>query len=407
MRKLTVLLGVVTIGLAVLAIRPAVPALAQHKLSGRLGSENHETVPHSTSRVRFAPAVVYSTLGSNPISIVTGDFNNDGIPDLIVLGNQAGDIDLALGNGDGTFQPFRGIGGGCGYSRYIADGDFKNDGNLDLAVRTDPNFCYGNLYVTYGTGMGTLSGSILLLPPGSPFPLQMIVADFNGDGNQDLAFTGGSGFVYLFLGKGDGTFQPLRRFTSGGAESYSIAVGDVNGDGKPDLIVTNVFTGQSKGNVSVLLGNGDGTFQLPIKIRAGFRPTQSALGDFNGDGKLDMAVANKGRVDLFLGNGDGTFARGAVLRSPLPYIQWIATADFHSDGKTDIAIVDLPYAKFPNAVVVFSGNGDGTFEPPVSFKVGEDPGQMVVGDFNRDGKPDIATVHYISRTVSVLINTTP
>jgi hypothetical protein len=236
----------------------------------------------------------------------------------------------------------------------------------------------------------------------------MIVADFNGDGNQDLAFTGGSGFVYVFLGNGDGTFQPLRRFTSGGAESYSIAVGDVNGDGKPDLIVTNVFTGQRKGNVSVLLGNGDGTFQPPIKIRGGPTPAQSALADFNGDGKLDMAVANTRRVNVLLGNGDGTFTRGAVLRAPLPYgIVWIATADFNSDRKTDIAIVDVGSGHFANAVAVFSGNGDGTFQPPVTFKVGQDPGQMVVGDFNRDGKPDIATVHYISHHVSVLINTTP
>lgn len=354
--------------------------------------------------VKFAPPVNYPLPGS-PISIVTGDFNNDGIPDLIALTYQGGILALGLGNGDGTFQPFTGIDGGC-KSFYIADGDFNNDGNLDLAISSSQTLCGVGMNVVYGTGHGTVSGGVALLPTGDPSAVQIVVADLNGDGNQDIAFTGGQNFVYVFLGNGDGTFQNLRKIAGGGLESSGLTVGDVNGDGIPDLIVTNLKLNNSNGNVSVLLGNGDGSFESPIRIMAGPSPTQSAVGDFNGDSKLDIAVAESGQVKVFLGNGDGSFTIGAVLRTPGPYVGWIATADFNGDGKTDIAVVNSAITPPINAVVVFPGNGDGTFQPQGTFNVGGDPGQMVVGDFNRDGKPDIAIVNFGHLTATVLINST-
>jgi hypothetical protein len=193
------------------------------------------------------------------------------------------------------------------------------------------------------------------------------VGDFNGDGRSDLAVTTGftNGNVLVFLGSGDGTFQPGVQLATG-ANPSSVAVSDFNGDGKLDLAVANQgFLDTSSTNVSVLLGNGDGTFQSAVNYSAGFSPSAVAVGDFNSDGRSDLAVANagiqtnyvyyiRGSVSVLLGNGDGTFRPGVNYgEGTSPFSALVS--DFNDDGKLDLAVVG-----FDGNVSVLFGNGDGT-----------------------------------------------
>jgi hypothetical protein len=177
----------------------------------------------------------------------------------------------------------------------------------------------------------------------------VIVGDFNGDGKLDLVVA--DGYVAVLLGNGDGTFQAPVNYNVGG---YAVAVGDFNGDGKLDLAAANFGQPNSNGSVTVLLGNGDGTFQPTGSYGVGSRPNSVAVGDFNGDGKSDLAVANAGS----------------------------------------------------GSVSVLAGNGDGTFQPAANFGAGAFTNSVTVGDFNGDGKPDLAAANYINGNVSILINTT-
>jgi hypothetical protein len=203
----------------------------------------------------------------------------------------------------------------------VAVGDFNGDGHLDLAVaNTD------GLSVLLGKGHGSFQTAQSCSARGG----SLAVADMNGDGKLDLVTSGGS----LLLGNGDGTFQAARTFPVG-IGPFSVAVGDFNGDGHLDLAVAN----SGSGTVSVLLGNGDGSFQTARTFSAGSFPQSVAVGDFDGDGHLDLAVANfgfpeagvPGTVSVLLGNGDGTFQpagnfpAGGGPRS-------VAVGDYHSSG---------------------------------------------------------------------------
>jgi hypothetical protein len=204
--------------------------------------------------------------------------------------------------------------------------------------------------------------------------------------------------VRVLLGQGDGTFLPAQTFPAG-STPYSVAVGDFNGDAIPDLAVANsnaLFVGTP--SVSVLLGKGDGTF-LPAKnFPAGNTPYSVAVGDFNGDGKLDLAVANaytSNTVSMLLGNGDGTFQ--PALNFPGGGAS-VAVADFNGDGKPDLALAR-------GTVRVLLGNGDGTLQTTnVSYVAGGSSSAVAVGDFNGDGVPDLAVANSGSNDVSILLN---
>jgi hypothetical protein len=200
----------------------------------------------------------------------------------------------------------------------------------------------------------------------------------------------------LFLGQtglASPLFYPSVEYPTVGTPYY-VAIGDLNGDGALDLAVAN----QRPDYVSVLLNNGDGTFQAAVNYGVGDNATSLVIGDLDGDGDLDLAVATGGYVSVLLGNGDGTFqtaigygARGGVS---------IAIGDLDGDGDLDLAVADYWF----DDVLVFMGNGDGTFQPAVNYGAGDGPVSVAIGDLDDDGGQDLAVANNNSDNVSVLIN---
>src|SRR5882762_1408427 len=288
----------------------------------------------------------------------------------------------------------------------IAVGDFNGDGKLDLAV---VNFGDWNIYVLLGNGDGTFQvARSVYFASGGGFPWYVVAADFNGDGKLDLAVSNyGDNSLSVLLGNGDGTFQaPVT--SPVGTNPAQVTVGDFNGDGKLDLAVSSV----ANNTVAVLLGNGDGTFLPPLIAPVGPNPWYFAVGDFNGDGILDLAVSDYGcpldcnsspssTVTVLLGNGNGTFRPAPSLtvgNGPAG----VAVGDFNGDGKQDLAVANLN----DNTLSVLLGNGDGTFQAPQTFASAgmTHPYFVAVGDFNRDGKPDLVVSNHLYATLSVLLS---
>jgi hypothetical protein len=260
-------------------------------------------------------------------------------------------------------------------------GDFNGDGIPDLAATnyvSEPTegILTENIIVLLGDGYGNFSSTST--SPSVYGPLA--VGDFNGDGKQDLAVAV-YGNLTTLLGNGDGTFAapvvgPLT------VSPISVAVGDFNGDGKADLAVSN-----SNNTVSIFLGNGDGTFTTAASPATGDEPNSLAVGDFNGDGIPDLAVANYGSntVSILLGNGDGTFA-AATSPTTGNEPDFVAVGDFNGDGKLDLAVANFG----GNTLSILLGNGDGTFTAATSPAPGNGPKSVAVGDFNGDGILDLA-----------------
>jgi hypothetical protein len=399
----------------------------------------------------FGAGITYP-VGSDPEGIVPGDFNRDGRPDLAVGNAGDGTVSILLGSHDGTFQPP--VTYPVGPNPLIAGGDFNGDGCLDLAVSSD-----SGASVLLGNGDGTF----LWHDSHQAFegPISMVSGDFNGDGHLDLTTSVGGG-IALVLGNGDGTFQPpIGSGTVTAGSPSSVATGDFNGDGRLDMAVSDldgsvqVLLGNGDGTfpqindqvrlqegqqgwaivsgdfnddgrldlavssvggkVSVLLGNGDGTFQLPVSYAVGFEPYSMVAGDFNGDGNLDLAAASAASgfstsgcpVSILLGNGDGTFR--PQISCPVPVsLKSIVAGDFDGDGHIDLAVFSDGNITSGSVVVVLRGDGDGTFHPQVPYRSGPysafaEFNSISAGDFNGDGYLDLAALNTDSNTLSVLL----
>jgi len=233
-------------------------------------------------------------------------------------------------------------------------------------------------------------------------PTGVVVGDFNGDGKPDIAVANSvDGSVSILLGNGDGTFKAATVFTAGIGPS-SIAIGDFNNDGKLDLAVFKQGDGTSvAGAVSILLGKGDGTFQAPQTVTLALTATAMAVADFNLDKKSDLAISNHANgnvtVDILLGNGDGTFQ--AAKTSPVvPGTGIFTVADFDNDTKPDLAVVGS------GGVAILRGQGDGTFLQGTALPVAFVPNVVLTTDFNGDGKMDLVvkTTTIISTDCGVL-----
>ena len=232
-------------------------------------------------------------------------------------------------------------------------------------------------------------------------PTAVAVADFNADGRRDLAVTvTGTNAVDILLGNGDGSFQaPVEYSVGSDRNPNSLALGDFNGDGFPDIVVGSVDSG-GNGKVAMLAGNGDGTFRTAVEYATAGLIEALLAADFNADGKLDIAAVNSStaNVSVLVGNGDGTF-RAAVNYNVQLGAKSLVGADFNIDGKVDLAVANSS----SNTVSILFGNGDGTFQAAVSIATGAAPFSIVTGDFNRDGKADLATANHGAGTVGIFL----
>jgi hypothetical protein len=306
----------------------------------------------------------------------------------------------------------------------IAVGDIDGDGAPDLVVANggSSGACGsgndGAVSVLLGNGDGTFQAPVCY-DSGGPNAVSVAIGDLNGDGHPDLAVANvcqssvncNNGGVSVLFGNGDGTFQAAVSYGSGGYFGSSVAIADLNGDGRPDLVVTSVCpiggcTGP--GVVSVLLGNGDGTFQAAIPYSpGGFSTVSVVVSDVNGDGMPDLVVANEclsscpngsgiGGVSVLLGNGDGSFQAPLSYATALYDASSVGVADVNGDGKPDLVVANRYQDSDLNAggVSVLLGNGDGTFQAAATYSSGAGAAESVaIADVNGDGKPDLAVVN--------------
>jgi hypothetical protein len=339
----------------------------------------------------FETRVSTPTVGGDTAGLATGDFNGDGKLDVAIA-----DIDLQvfLGNGDGTFGAPVNYLAGLG-TFFVVAADLNGDHKLDL-VAAD----FSGVSVLLGNGDGSFQAPATLFTPCTP---NFVAAgDLNGDHKLDLVVTYGStscSYVSVFLGNGDGTFQPTPINTTPLYAPGATGIGDFNRDGRLDLAVTEQFTTLSQ--VEVLLGNGDGTFSAGNVYATGGFPTSVAVADFRGNGNLDIAVATLyGGTDVFLGNGDGTFVPAGGAATPDSLL--VIVADLNGDGKPDLAVVSQAR---PAGVNVALGNGDGTFQPVTFYPVGNSDRSVAAGDFNGDKETDLLVGDTYPADLYTVLNT--
>ena len=352
----------------------------------------------------FSPAAAYPA-GTDPVAVVTADFNSDGQPDLATANYVDNTVGVLLGNAGGTFQPVRTAATGAA-PRSVAVGDFNADGKLDLATANA-----ADVSVLLGKGDGTFQAPTSL-GVGSA-PTSVAVGDFDGDGKLDLGVTANVyaisyyygypyGYYYgtanVLLGRGDGAFNaPVANFLYYGWHT-SAAVADFNGDGKQDFAAADY----DYSAVTVLLGDGAGNLTSDGNwIPTGGGPTSLAAGDLNGDLKPDLVTANSwaNSVSVLLRNGAGGFGAAQNFATGADPVS-VTLGDFNNDGLPDIATANFD----AGGVSVLRNRGGGLFWNAESFAAGAGESSVVAGDFNGDGWLDAATANAIGNNASVLLN---
>ena len=325
--------------------------------------------------------------GRSPTAIITADFNNDGKLDLAIANGQDNTVSILWGGASGTFGSSSTFPVGT-QPVTLATADLNGDGLPDLLVG---NAGSKTITVLLSNGGSFTPGpSVALLDA----PYAIATGDLDGDGHVDIIVTTqNASDTSLYLGNGDGSFTlaPDAQFLDGNAQ---IGIGDFNRDGNLDVLIEN----------SEVLGDGHGNFNFYDLYFFGGQLV--SLGDFNNDGKLDVAFAtsnfNSGPViDIRLGNGDGTFVP-SVAYPAASSIVFFASGDFNGDGFPDLAIVHSSASGAGNIGMMF-GNGDGSFQPELTFMAGSQTAALAIGDFNGDGRLDIAAVNTGSNNVSVLL----
>jgi len=353
-------------------------------------------------------SAISSSIGGEPTAPRVGDFRGDGITDLVTVDPSQDTVTVLLGNGDGTFKSPVSYPAGPGASA-VAVVALTSNHIQDLVVAdygTNGVANSGGVSVLMGNGDGTFQKAVFT-PTGSQ-PLFIAARDFNGDGNMDIALaadylanftTGGS--VDILLGNGAGGFDPVVHYPIP-ALPNSMAVGDFNGDGHLDLAVA----GAGAGNLSLVEGEGNGTFLAPINFTLStITPVSLTAADFNGDGKTDLAMIDvtTGLVDVALSNGNGTF------QAPVAYNLGPATrvvaADATGDGIPDLLVVG---GGVTGVLTIAAGNGNGTFQPAVQYGAGvNQPDGIALGNFAGNGQISLAATSSTTGAVGVLLSLAP
>jgi hypothetical protein len=389
---------------------------------GGVSNPQFFSIATAGTSVSFAPAVTYSSGGTDLASLVVADVNGDGKPDIIVA-NSGASVGVLLGNGDGTFQPalltdIAPAGGFAGQFNSVAVADVNGDGKPDLIVAT---CCLSNgdgaAAVLLGNGDGTFQPPATYDAGGGWTP-GLVVADINGDGKLDIvAANYYENTVGVLLGNGNGTFQQAI-LSAASIDPFNIAIADVNRDGRLDLIVS-ASGGPDFDAVGILLGNGDGTFQ-PVTYYLDGGCSSAVAADVNGDAVPDLVAANTGSAacgpdaqgfaGILLGNGSGAFqpeSNYLAINFTDNGVGGVAVADLNGDGKLDVMVTSgTQLGSTPGMVGVLLDNGNGTFQTAVTFPTGGTQADAVVAaDVNGDGRPDIIAANFYS-SVGVLLNTT-
>jgi hypothetical protein len=356
-------------------------------------------------------------------ALAAGDLNGDGRPDLVTSVNNSlaggGDIVVLLGSGQGAFTPAQGspFSDGGRQPIFVVLGDVNKDGRPDI-VAVGPS----GLGVLLNNGNGTFTPAQGSPFQAGSNPFAVALGDFNGDGNLDAAVvnTGANGTVNILLGSGTGTFTQTGTPISVGADPNAVVATDFNGDGRPDLAVAAAGASSgAAGTVSVLLGNGNATFTAATgsPFAAGVNPRSIVAGDFNGDGRPDVAVLNGGLgnssdVSVLLNNGSGvlTPVAGGPFLTGGANSATIAVGDFNNDGRPDVAIANAgpTLGSSPGSVSVLLNDGTGRLSPAAGSPIatgGINTSGVATADFNSDGLTDIAVMSPVSTNVGVLLNT--
>ncbi len=359
----------------------------------------------------FRPPVDYPA-GDNPHSIALGDFNGDGFPDIVVANEgfffhdqfQPGTtVTVLLSNGDGTFGAPQTFDTGI-IPESVAVGDFTGDGRISI-VTADNGFdtVPGDVGFLRGNGNGTFQEPVFLnVAPGAAAARSVAVADLTGTGKLGIvaAIEGPANGVSVILGNGNGTFRNGVTYPHAAVTdplALHVSLGDFNGDGRPDIAITS-FLGTDPG-LDVLVNNGDGTFQPPTEILGGDSIGVMTVGDFTGDGSSDLAFASSlGGVAILLRQP------GGLLKAPTNLSTGAGTSSLQTADLRLAGIADLIVANAQtNSVGVLLGNGDGSFQPQATYAVGNNPEEVIAADLLGNGIPDLVTANQDGQSLSVLL----
>jgi hypothetical protein len=353
----------------------------------------------SCSQGQFSSMVDFPT-GGDSWSVSTADLNGDGATDLAVLNSDMKTVSVLIGNGDGTFALNVDYPTG-NYPTALAIGDYDGNGLPDLAVA---NYHSNTISVLSGNGDGTFA-SKTDYPTGSN-PADVVTADFDGDGLPDLAVTNidtdaltDTDSVSVLLGNGDGTFAAKVDYPTAD-HPEGIAIGDFNGDGSPDLLVGTASTDPA----AVLFGNGDGTFESGKDLTEACKFVRFIVGDWDADGKADLAMpgCSDGTIRVLLGQGDGTFTLREESKSG-GLAGALASGDLNGDGLLDLVVTNDNEDESDTVGILF-GEGDGTLTLMGQYTTGNSMVSVAIADLNRDTWNDLAITSFGSKAVSVVLN---